>query len=60
MTNLCTGAAANDGFSITQHNNEVTIRQFEAADLHIFGYNGIGLGITTYGKIGNGTTPNNA
>ena len=60
MTNLCTGAAANDGFSITQYNNEVTMRQFEAADLHIFGYNGIGLSINTNGKIGIGTTPNNA
>ena len=60
MTNLFTGASANDGFYITQHNGEVTIRQLESGNISILGYNGAGIIINTSGRIGIGSAPNNA
>lgn len=55
MTNTSTSTTASDGFSITQDNRIVTLRQFELAKLRIHGYNQQGLTIATNGNIGIGT-----
>lgn len=55
ITNTNTNKTATDGFSIIQDDNEVTLRQFEAAKLNIRGYNQQGITINTSGKVGIGT-----
>ena len=40
VTNNNTGTTATDGFSITQDNYDITIRQFESGDVSLLGYNG--------------------
>lgn len=56
ITNTNVGTTATDGFSITQTNNEVTLRQFENDKIHILGFNGQGLTLSTNGSLGVGTT----
>lgn len=54
MTNAQTFKTANDGFSIIQDNLDVTLRQFESANLKIKGYNQQGITINTIGNVGIG------
>lgn len=56
VTNNNTGTTATDGFSITQDNYDITIRQFEEGGVSLLGYNGQGLTLTSGGFLGVGTT----
>lgn len=61
ITNPNVGTTSTDGFSIIQHDDKVTLRQFESNSLHILGYNEEGITITSTGKVGIGTqSPSNA
>lgn len=55
VTNNNTGTTATDGFSITQDNYDITIRQFESGDVSLLGYNGQGFTLTSGGFLGVGT-----
>jgi len=56
MTNPTTGTTENDGFAIKQENMTVFLRQFENANLNIYGTNGKGVTVLPEGtvRIGNG------
>ena len=56
VTNNNTGTLETDGFSITQDNYDITIRQFEEGGVNLLGYNGQGITLTPTGLFGVGTT----
>ena len=56
ITNSCTGTMNNDGFEISQYNNDVTLRQWETGKLNFFRSNGQGFTLTSTGDFGIGTT----
>ena len=56
ITNTNTGATAADGFSISQYNYDVTIRQFDEGYIQLLGYTGRGFTLASDGSIGIGTT----
>lgn len=56
ITNPTTGTGSSDGFVIKQRDNAITLRQFEEAPVHFFGYNGTGFTIQSTGNLGIGIT----
>ena len=60
MTSPSTGATVNDGFAIKQEVLSVTLRQFEDANLNIYGTNGAGLSILPEGTVRAGQWGNHA
>ena len=57
MTNPTTGYTATDGFSITQTENNVTMRQFESGTIKILGTLGSGITVNNGGYVGIGMEP---
>lgn len=60
VTNTFTGLGATRGFTIDQYNGEVSIHQYEQANVSLLGYNGIGFTLTPMGNFGLGTTSPNS
>ena len=60
MTNQSTGATENDGFAIKQEVLSVTLRQFEDANLNIYGTSGSGMSILPEGTVRVGQWGNHA
>jgi len=60
MTNPNTGTTANNGFTISQFNKEITLRQQEEDNFKIFGTEEKGLVIAPNGNITVGKTASNA
>lgn len=56
ITNTCTGSMNNDGFEISQYNNDVTLRQWETGKMNFFRSNGQGFTLSSAGYLGIGTT----
>ena len=56
ITNVNTGVSTTDGFSVSQYNYDVTIRQFDEGTLSLLGYTGRGFTLAPNGSIGIGTT----
>lgn len=54
LTNTITGAGSGDGFVVDQYNKNVTLRQYENADMTIANHNA-SLVLTAGGKVGVGT-----
>lgn len=52
LTNGSTSFGESDGFLIEQYFDEISMRQLENANFNLYGYNGLGLQINRYGRIG--------